>query len=402
MARCWIGVALIAFAIEGTAFGQDPYLPLQQNKPAVMPEPTPCFESPLATMPPRPALMPDTPNSLPANTINAWCDEYCAPPAIYVELGYLGLMREKLHRRPVALPDNVNGGVDTGGLPDLTAAPVADFRDIEPRMGSGVRATVGCHWDSYALEASGFYIAQSQASKTYASIGRLDSFFNVNGNVFVFPLGFEGNNGMWLQDDIIRTSLQTSLASGEVNFKFWPHVFGDVNLLVGVRYLDIYERVGIFAGDDDLTAVDVNGNPNPVLQANYTATAHNRIVGGQLGVEWNKPICCWLAYSMVVKGAWGVNLLDVNTQLTRGDGFQGPAGHYSTTNFSHLYEAGFFFNFPLMENIHVRAGYNLLWVLDITNATDVVDFNLANTGGRHDPHGSSFYHGPSVEFEILF
>jgi hypothetical protein len=207
---------------------------------------------------------------------------------------------------------------------------------------------------------------------------------------------------MWLQADIIRTQLQTALANGELNFRFWPHVCGEINMLVGVRYLDIYERVGIFTGDDDLVSRDVAGNPNPVLQADYTATAHNRILGGQLGVEWNKPITWWLAYSMVVKGAWGVNFLDVNTALKRGDGFAGPAGHYSDTNFSQLYEAGFFLSFPLRDNIHVRAGYNLLWVLDITEATDVVDFNLANPGGRHDPHGSSMYHGPSVEFQILF
>src|SRR5262249_24363152 len=150
---------------------------------------------------------------------------------------------------------------------------------------SGTKATLGVHWDTYALELSGFYVGQTSASKTYANPGRVDTFFNVNGDVFTFPLDFEGNNGMWLQADVIRTRLQTALANGEFNFRWWPHAFGEVNGLIGVRYLDLYERVGIYTGDDDLTMRDVNGRTNPVLQALYTATAHNRILGGQLGWE---------------------------------------------------------------------------------------------------------------------
>jgi hypothetical protein len=405
MAKCWMSVAMIAFAAAGTALGQDPYLPLGQNKPALMPEPVPCLESQMGNMPPRPTAAADTPNSLPGNTNNAWNDEYCSPPACYLQIGYFSLVRSRLDRRPVAIPDDASGGVDTGNFPmDPTIKPIADFHDIDPRFMNGVRATLGVHWDTYAVELSGFHLAQSQASRTYASHGRLDTFFNINGDLHNFPIGFEGNNGMWLQDDIIRTHLQTALSNGEVNFRWWPLTFGEINMLAGVRYLDMYERVGIFAGDDDLTVLDVNGHPNPILQADYTTTAHNRILAGQLGWEWNKPLTCWLASTISLKGAWGVNFLDVDTLLKRGDGLIGQpgTGHHSESDFSHLYEAGFFLNFLLRDNIHVRAGYDLLWVVDITQASDAVDFNLANSGGRSDPHGSAFYHGPVVEFHILF
>jgi len=154
MRKCWIGVAMIAFAAAGTALGQDAVLPLQQNRPAVMPEPIPCFDSPVGNAAPRPAAAPDTPNSLPGDTMNAWCDEYCSPPALYFQLGYFSLVRERLSRRPVAIPDNVNGGIDTGGLPDLTVKPIADFHDIDPRFMNGTRATLGVHWDTYAVELS--------------------------------------------------------------------------------------------------------------------------------------------------------------------------------------------------------------------------------------------------------
>jgi hypothetical protein len=358
---------------------------------------------PGCAMPPAGAMAPapDSPNSLPGDTINAWCDEYCSPPAFYLNVGYLTMVHDTLHGRPVALLDNASNGVDTGN-PDFAGPFTADFHDIDPRFMNGVKATIGVHWDTYALELSGFYLAQSTASRTYTTIGRLDSFFNVNGDFNNRPFGFEGNNGMWLQDDIIRTRFKSALSSGEFNFRFWPHTFGEINWLVGVRYLDLYEKVGIYAGDDDLTVKDVHGNPNPILQADFTTTAHNHILGGQLGVQWDKPLTTWLATTILVKGAWGVNFVDVDSNLTRGDGFQGPSGHHSETDFSHLYEAGFFLNVPFCDSVHVRAGYNLMWVVDITEASDALDFNLANTGGRHDPHGWTFFHGPSVEFQFLF
>src|SRR5437867_3985797 len=95
MAKWWTSALAVTFAVAGVALGQDPYLPVGQSKPEVMPEPIPCFGSPAApTMPTPPAAAPDTPNSLPAGTINAWCDEFCAPPMVYFQLGYFALMRQ--------------------------------------------------------------------------------------------------------------------------------------------------------------------------------------------------------------------------------------------------------------------------------------------------------------------
>jgi hypothetical protein len=401
MAKCWMSVAVVAFVVGGTALGQDPYLPIGQNKPAMMPEPIPCFASPQGMMPPQAAAAPDSPNSLPGDASNAWSDEYCPSCATYFDLGYLAMAREKLHRRPVAILDSSNV---RNGIPDPVGQPVLDFHDIDPRFMQGVKATLGVHWDAYAFEVAGFHLAQDSSSKAVLNAGRVDTFFNVNGVVGpgAFPLGFEGENGLTIHDDAIKAHLKTALSSGEANFRWWPTYCGDMNWLVGVRYLDLYERAGIFIGND-VTTVDVNGRPNPVLQADYNATAHNRILGGQLGWEWTKPVTCWLAWTALVKGAWGPNFLDRDTRLTRGDGFPGPAGRATETNFSQLYEAGFYLDFFLTDNIHLRAGYNLLWIADVTNASDVLDFNLANTsGGRHDPHGSEMYHGPQVEFQFLF
>jgi hypothetical protein len=88
--------------------------------------------------------------------------------------------------------------------------------------------------------------------------------------------------------------------------------------------------------------------------------------------------------------------------LKRGDGFTAPPGHRTETHFSHLYETGFFLDFCLHERARLRAGYNLMWVLDIAEASSQVDFNLAHQAGRFNNGGSVFYHGPSLELHLLF
>ena len=61
-----------------------------------------------------------------------------------------------------------------------------------------------------ALELSGYYIPQDSSTHTFTNPRRLDSFF-INP-----PVGFEGNNFLWLQADQMRTELRTTLANGDV------------------------------------------------------------------------------------------------------------------------------------------------------------------------------------------
>jgi hypothetical protein len=314
----------------------------------------------------------------------------------------MALMREKMSHGPVAVFDTASNGIDTGVPPPSNAPQVADFHDINPRWNNGVRCTIGYHYDTNAVELSGFYLSQSNSTKLYANPGRLDTFFNVNGDVNSFPNGFGGNNLLWLQADQIQTRLQTAIGSAEVNYRWWLGHDSNFSWSLGLRYLDLYERFSLYTGDDDLTQRDVNGNPNPILQATYIATAHNRLVAPQLGLEWNKAICCWLAFTCTAKGAWGANFLDVDTDLKRGDAFVGLNGHRSDTIFSHMYEAGFFLDFYLMENARLRAGYDLMWAVDVAEAVRQLDFNLANQNGTGSDHASIFYHGPVVEIHLLF
>jgi hypothetical protein len=339
---------------------------------------------------------------LPANLANAWTTPPPEPGACYGSIGYMALQRQLLGHGAAAVLDTASGGVDTGNLPPAGAPEVANFHDVNMRWNQGGRVTIGYHCDGQAFELSGFYLSQSSSAKVFENPGRLDTFFNVNGNFTVAPIGFEGDNGLWLQADVIKLRLQTALGNAEANYRCWLSADSNFSWLIGIRYLDLYERFSFYTGDDDLTVIGVNGQPDPTRQATYSVTAHNQILAPQLGFECNRAINCWLAFTMSAKGAWGANFLTVDVNLKRGDGFQGPHNGRSQTLFSQLYETGFFLDFRLRECARLRAGYDLMWVVDVAEALGQFDYNLAHTSGQTKNNQSIFYHGPLVELSFLF
>jgi hypothetical protein len=420
MAKWWLGTVLGVCGLAGSAAAQYPYLPNQgQASPVQDPVPIsatpdlgmtgPAMSGPGLAGPagacPGCASGGGQDLALPANLPNAWdCNAGKNAPAVYFSVGYMGLERQRPGHVEAAVTDFASGGVDTGNPPPANAPEALTYHDIRQVLTEGVRTTVGLHWGNQAIEASGFYLGESDSAKLLASHGLFDTFFNVNGALSsqVFPLGFEGDNGMWLQDDVLRLSLQTSLGSAEVNYRVWFGAESDFSASIGVRYFDIYERFAFYTGDDDVTVRDVFNRPDPTLEATYSVTTQNRLLAPQLGFEWNRPLGCWLAFTMDFKGAWGANFLDVDTLLKRGDGYVGFAGHRSQTLFSQLYELGFFLSVRLMDNARIKAGYDMLWAVDVAEATGQVDYNLANPAGHTDNHGSIFYGGPVLELQLVF
>jgi hypothetical protein len=405
MVKWWTGLTILTLGLAVTARAQGPSMP-GQHAPDVLPEPAPTYDVAPAIAPTEPGPQPDSFNALLGNTPNAWDppDDHHWPPACYAYLGYMGLQRQRLGNGPVAFFDTSSGGVHTGVVPTTPGPRALDFQDLDPNLLNGVCGTIGYYNGCHAFEVSGFYTGQSTSNQTVAAQGRLDGLFNVGGSFTSFPLGFEGDNGMWLQSDLMRIRLQTAVGSAEANFRSWPGTGGSASTFswsLGVRYLDIYERLGVFSGDADLTIVGANGLPNPILQANYNVTAHNHIIAPQLGFEWSTPICCWLAFTMTGKGAWGANFLDVEAVLQRGDGLIGLTAQHDRTIFSQLYELGFNLDFRVSDRVKIRAGYDLLWAVDVGAAVDQVSFDLSNPL-RTNNHGSIFYAGPMAEFQFLF
>jgi hypothetical protein len=400
MAKWWIGLALLSVWLGSPVLARAQYLPTACPTPP-MPEPMPLSAIP---PPPQPGNQPplsDQSLTLGGERVNAFGADECFDNgnvvnfgegcAWFVSIGSCALMRQDLGHSRIAVRDPQN--IDTGNPPPLNAPLVVDSQDLNPVYNWGVRAGIGYRWDCHnAIELSGFYIPDQASSKETDLPGRLDlPFFNM-------PLGFEGDNGLWLQADRVKLISQTSLANAELNYRYAPVQGYGLELLAGVRYFDLHDRLSIFTDDDGLTVVP----PDPFRMATYAVRTHNHIALAQLGIDWEHPLRRWLAFGWFVKGAWGYNWLDVDVTLQRGDGFMGPSGHRTHDQFSHLYETGFFLDWYLSDRIRLRTGYNAMWVLNVAEAIDEVDFDLSHRAGRAKDDGNIFYHGPVVEFHLLF
>jgi len=308
----------------------------------------------------------------------------------------MGLQRLRLGHGVIAQLDpgnNIPGfpfNADTGIPPPNTAPALLSFSDISPQFNWGTKVTVGYRVEDQSFELTGYYLGLTTAAKSVSLPGQVDLPFSA----FNSPLGFNGDNGLWLQADFAEAVLQTRIANAEFNYR---RAFGaNVEGIAGIRYMDVQEHFSIATDDDGI----VIQPPDPFAQAIYTINTHNRIVAPQLGLALEAPLVPWLTLSLEGKGAWGANFFSQDHLLLRGDGFLGPSSHTDRTLFSQIYDLAVYANVCFGDHVLVKAGYQVLWVADIPVASQQVDFNPNNPLGGRDIHGSIFFHGPSVE--ILF
>lgn len=422
MFKKWMGVALLAgWLVQGTVvLAQD----LPACGPPRIPEPLPCpppavpgklppYSKPtlnagkdLVPGPISPLVAPRGPGedaSLPEDIKNAFpCKECETPSHIYFHLGSQAFQRQGLGHRTTAVIDSTNAsmGLDTGMAPaQQDEVSVQDQNDLHPRMAFGVKGTLGYLSEELgcAVELSGFYIPQYGKSTTLTNPGQLNSFF-INP-----PVGFEGDNGLWLQADRISTGFSTTQTSVELNVKSFSKIFyGCLEPFVGVRYFHLRERLNVFTDDDGVSFPMSNGLPDPTRQANYMTRVNTNLIAPQFGVEYQYCLFPGLAFGFYGKAAPGISFNDVQVNLTRGDGLVGLNQSRSRRTFSQVYESGLFFDVYWLERMRVRAGYTTLWLVNIPVASDQVNFDLSSSVGTQKNTGSIFFHGPSLELQFLF
>ena len=220
--------------------------------PGAMPDPVPTGQNtlPPAVMGPLdPWMAPQGPPGgmeLPANLPNAFVEDYPGHYVFYTHAGAMALKRQKLGHTPIAL---INPGVPAGALkggsaddddelipldtgdfvrPIGTAEKALDFNQVRPNMAWGYRAH-GVEIDNTAVEITGFYLPEDETVIGVVDPSRLDLLF-VN-----FPLGFEGNNGLFLQADSVTVTYQQTMYDLELNYKMWDRIFDGIQLVVGLR-----------------------------------------------------------------------------------------------------------------------------------------------------------------------
>src|SRR5205085_1371479 len=103
------------------------------------------------------------------------------------------------------------------------------------------------------------------------------------------------------------------------NFRTSSLALSEVDMILGVRYFDQKERLSLLVDDQVGVTHDTLGRGNPLFQADYSVQVHNRLVAPQLGFEWQKCCLKWMSVAAVAKGAWGVNFVDFDYRLRRGD-----------------------------------------------------------------------------------
>src|SRR5262249_12255387 len=156
---------------------------------------------------------------------------------------------------------------------------IQDFHDIGQDFNFGPKVTLGYLWGSQAVEVTGFWIPEYKKSVNDTLAGQLDQLF------FNPPVGFEGDNGMFIHADRVNTAFSSTMWNIEVNYRQSNAGLMETELILGIRYLDLWEMIVNYAGNDDLTAPLSNGNPDPLRQAFYQVQAHNHIIAPQIGFE---------------------------------------------------------------------------------------------------------------------
>jgi hypothetical protein len=316
----------------------------------------------------------------------------------FVHVGFQALQRHGLGHSPVAFMDTTQPHqLDTGILPiPIHAAAITSWNDINPDMRFGPTATVGWMWGSNAIEVTGYYLPdQSDSSTTILTGGLFVPFIHP-------PIGFEGDNGLWSQADVVKLRLVSNTTNAELNYRCWSSAFTGPELILGARYFAADERVQIYTGDDDLTVRDINNLPDPLRQATYSFRTKNRLIAPQAGFEWNQCVLPCLTLNVMGKVALGPNLEEGIWSLKRGDGFEPLRGKQHETVFSELYELGAFADVIMLERMKLRFGYSALWFVNVAGAVEQVNYDLNAQGTNHNNHGSIFYHGPTVQFQIMF
>lgn len=363
-----------------------PYYPSPSAFPGVAGPPV--APGPSACAPPAKGVeIPDGPNAFK----DANCGGTCG---CYIDVGGMALQRNGLGHLLIAVQDPSN--IDTGIPPPRNAPVLLDLNQVPMDYQGGVEATVGYHWDCGSLELHGFYLFRDTTESKLSDPGRIDSFF------FNPPLGFEGDNGMWLQADVMRNSFRSEVGSAEAMYNWWTDPGASCEVSGGVRFLDLTEKLVNYTGDDDLTVRDVNGNPDPTREAFYEIRTQNRIVGPQVGFQLTGQICPWLNALIGGKACVGANFMDEAVRLQRGDRFIGFSDERNKVIVSQIYETGAYLDWCFCEGLHLRTGWMALFLVDVATAEDQFDYNLADTLGRERYHGTAFYQGPVIEFQFYF
>lgn len=398
----WLGLGTVALAQPGqpspvgAARMVEP-LRYTPNQPPMNLEPGP-VNAMSAPVGPPPSL------NLPADHTNAFPQDRFPPEAaFFASVGGIGLQRQKLTRLPIGFYDVNGGGIDTQLIPLGTLASILTLSDLTPQMNLGFKVTAGWIFGSEAIELTGFYQPHSGEFRDVLSPGRVHVPFGPPG---VFPIGFEGRDGLWNSADRLKVTFTNSVGNAEANYRMWSSGIATTELICGVRFFHNQERVDILT-DDEFFVRDFYGKPDPLRQATYSVSSRTNHVGLQFGGEFSTPLpggeaWSWIWLTASAKSSIGANFIERSFRLTRGDGLSAFDIHKNDVKFGSVNELAGFLDLHLLERVRFRGGYQAILGTGFSAAASQIDFNLTTQGSRKVDDGTIIWHGPVLEMQFLF
>lgn len=367
----------------------------------------PAPEPMLVPGPMTPAMAPIGPPdclSLPSGHSSAFqCENYTTENRCYASVGAIALRRQHVGSEPIVFLDTQSAGLDTGVSPLGNLPGVFGLDQFDTIYRYGYKVTLGYLFGDQALELDGFYLPQTTRKYTSANQGQL--FVPFAGPGGAFPIGFEGNAGLWNQADQVVVGHTSTLGSLELNYRSWNAGISGFDFICGVRYLYAQEQINIFT-DDEFFVRDVFGNPDPLRQGAYSTTTRNNILAIQVGGEYSAPVpwkwMGWLWFTGMAKAGIGPNLVERTFKLTRGDKFEGFDESRESVTLGQVYEAAVYADVHMLERLRLRVGYTALMAVGVSVAGSQVNFDLSNPSSRPRDYGSMFWHGPVAELQLLF
>ena len=394
----WLGVGVAA---QAQGFNAGPHGAARMPEPLrYTPEPNP----PLVNGPITPQMAPAGPPpelALPASHSSAFqFENYSTEAGFYTHLGTSFLRRYRSGDRGTPIFYDADAVLDTGIASRNNLPRIADVGDVDPSYRWAGTLTFGYLYANHAIEFNGIWSPEGSNRFTLGSRGALNVGFGSQDRTF--PVGFEGNNGLWRQADVVQVEFQNQLGSAELIYRNWNPAVNSVDFLAGVRYINLQERMTLTTDDEAFVTNDFGQN-DVNRAASYRSEIDTHFYGLTLGAEWSVPLWqkrVWL--TGITKGAWGVNHVQRTLELNRGDGLQAFSNKSDRVQFGQVYDVLLGTDIHVLEKARLRIGYQGLWILGTTTPGSQIDLDFNTQGTRPIGSRDVFYHGPTIEFQMLF
>jgi hypothetical protein len=325
---------------------------------------------------------------------------------IYGKLGYIAMWRESLPRidlvaiepaTTVDLTDPTNPFIrpTTDGDPVTLFPFIFDMGSLSPRPHNGAQFAVGIQDNDACMmwELGGYFASFGVIRKNLVAPGRLDTpYFNA-------PVGFQDTAGLWLNADLMAFEFGNSVWSAETNLRWFGSTWKcfDVNYLVGLRYVKLYERFTHYTVDDDIQF----GVNDPTTRANLTFQAENDMLGAQVGFGMTQWLSETWSLSYDQKVGLMANGAKSRNRLVRDDGLVGFDTVHTTWRFATIWEGGLYLGLGT-GGWRARAGYEYKIFSGVSSINQQFTFDLQDAAFRHKSTDTLLYHGPSLSIEWVF